>query len=559
MARQGGKKGTSGKGRSGAVQSALPARRVGKTVLSPDLMSAFETAPPPQRTRANAAPVPPSVFDVILEMNVDMPGGAEAARNLLLPLLNKEAPASSLGVFGLNGDRLKQVRIGRVSVDGFAVQPPLSFAANEIVALAKSLLTDRYVFATLTQEHIQTLVHLCAVFATDADAKPHRLLYKAWLDREVEPFVFSSSRTIKADAASAAFSANGKGIVWAVADTGIDATHPHFKLHDTLNLPEGLRHLDFTVDEIAFAQDMPGALLDAPGHGTHVAGIIAGETRAGSPADDPASVERTLLRRAVRHGEGEFENIAEDGPPRICGVAPLCKLMSLRVLDDARKGKASTLIAAIGYIMKANDYGHRIRIHGLNLSVGYEIEPEWFAAGRSPLCNEVDRLVRSGVVVVVAAGNAGFGRVNTASGRQEQASFSGTIADPGNSALAITVGSTHRDMPHAYGVSYFSSKGPTADGRAKPDLLAPGERILSCSAHDPAPPGVAAFREDCGTSMAAPHVSGAIAAFLSIRSEFIGRPDEVKALFLTTATDLKRLSHYQGQGLIDLMRAIQAV
>ena len=59
--------------------------------------------------------------------------------------------------------------------------------------------------------------------------------------------------------------------------------------------------------------------------------------------------------------------------------------------------------------------------------------------------------------------------------------------------------------------------------------------------------------------MAAPHVSGAIAAFLSIREEFIGRPDEVKQIFLSTATDLKRERYFQGCGLVDLMRAIQSV
>ena len=59
-----------------------------------------------------------------------------------------------------------------------------------------------------------------------------------------------------------------------------------------------------------------------------------------------------------------------------------------------------------------------------------------------------------------------------------------TINDPGNAELAITVGSTHRDMPHIYGVSYFSSKGPTGDGRIKPDLVAPGEKIISCAVGD---------------------------------------------------------------------------
>jgi serine protease AprX len=168
-----------------------------------------------------------------------------------------------------------------------------------------------------------------------------------------------------------------------------------------------------------------------------------------------------------------------------------------------------------------------------------------------------------------------------------------TINDPGNAQLAITVGSTHRDMPHTYGVSYFSSKGPTGDGRLKPDVVAPGEKIISCAAGKKkqetarkvevarrdsgigadAPEAtssgiaggqdgvikVAEYLEDSGTSMAAPHVSGAIAAFLSVRREFIGQPERVKEIFLSTATDLKRERYFQGQGLIDLMRAIQSV
>ena len=113
-------------------------------------------------------------------------------------------------------------------------------------------------------------------------------------------------------------------------------------------------------------------------------------------------------------------------------------------------------------------------------------------------------------------------------------------------------------------MSYFSSKGPTGDGWMKPDLVAPGEKIISCKAGPPrepnAPePSVAEYKEDSGTSMAAPHVSGVIAAFLSVRREFIGQPEVVKELFLRTATDLKRTPTFQGQGLVDLMRAIQAV
>jgi subtilisin family serine protease len=117
-----------------------------------------------------------------------------------------------------------------------------------------------------------------------------------------------------------------------------------------------------------------------------------------------------------------------------------------------------------------------------------------------------------------------------------------------------------------YGVSYFSSKGPTGDGRLKPDLVAPGERITSCasgrylvSGGGQIPDEHPAYIDDTGTSMAAPHVSGAIAAFLSIRREFILRPEEVKRIFMTTATTLGRERYFEGQGLIDLMRAIQSV
>jgi subtilisin family serine protease len=119
-------------------------------------------------------------------------------------------------------------------------------------------------------------------------------------------------------------------------------------------------------------------------------------------------------------------------------------------------------------------------------------------------------------------------------------------------------------MPHVYGVSYFSSKGPTGDGRNKPDLVAPGEKILSCAAgkrlQELMDKGKdCEYLEESGTSMAAPHVSGAIAAFLSVRSEFIGQPEKVKEIFLSTATDLKRERYFQGYGLVDLMRAIQSV
>jgi subtilisin family serine protease len=250
----------------------------------------------------------------------------------------------------------------------------------------------------------------------------------------------------------------------------------------------------------------------------------------------------------------------------ISGMAPQCKLVSLKVLDSDGQGAVSNLIAALDYVQEVNAYGRRLRIHGINMSLGYDFDPEWFACGQSPLCIEVDRMVRSGVVVVVAAGNTGYAYVNDFYKGQVASGVDLSINDPGNSDAAITVGSTHRDSPHIYGVSYFSSKGPTGDGRLKPDLVAPGEKIVSCATGAPRaeieaeiPGAKCEYREHSGTSMAAPHVSGVIAAFLSVRREFIGQPLKVKDVFISTATDLKRDRYFQGNGLVDLMRAIQSV
>ncbi len=235
-------------------------------------------------------------------------------------------------------------------------------------------------------------------------------------------------------------------------------------------------------------------LADEFGHGTHVAGILAG-----CPPPEP------LLPPGA-------------DPATLRGVAPEAKIVSLKVLGADGAGEVSSILAALDYVQQVNDHGRRLLIHGINLSLGYEFDPEWFACGASPLCQEIDRLVLSGVSVVVAAGNSGYGWQNSMHTGVTPGCLDLTINDPGNAELAITVGSTHRERPHTYGVSYFSSKGPTGDGRMKPDLVAPGERIVTCAAPSRAPAGAdwrVSYVEDSGTSMAAPHVSGAIAAFLS--------------------------------------------
>jgi subtilisin family serine protease len=160
--------------------------------------------------------------------------------------------------------------------------------------------------------------------------------------------------------------------------------------------------------------------------------------------------------------------------------------------------------------------------------------------------------VSAGVVVVAAAGNRGFNRLSEADAGALGDYRYISITDPGNAEGVITVGSTHRMMPHNYGVSYFSSRGPTGDGRTKPDLVAPGERIESCS--------LDAYVETMdGTSMAAPHVSGAAALLMSRHRELIGQPRRVKEILCASATDLGRERRFQGAGLVDVLRALQSV
>jgi subtilisin family serine protease len=398
----------------------------------------------------------------------------------------------------------------------------------------------QYVFVSLRAEEIRELVRL----DQEISEKKYHLIYKIWPDFPVEVLLTDSVKTVKADAAKISFAATGDDIIWAVLDTGIDNTHQHFQDFKNLDTPYSK---DFTVPD----DQLGNPYLDDHGHGTHVAGIIAGKQ----------DVEILAAQKRINQNDQLVSEIKKY--KSISGIAPQCKLVSLKVLKSDGKGVASNTIKAIQYIQKTNDYGRDLKIHGINISIGHRFDPEWFACGQSPLCIEVNRLVKSGVVVVVAAGNTGYGFLKTDADENTPAGISLSINDPGNADLAITVGSTHRDMPHIYGVSYFSSKGPTGDGRLKPDLIAPGEKIISCATGDikirfkvdqPFE-----YCEESGTSMAAPHVSGVIAAFLSIRKEFKGQPEKIKEIFNSTATDLKRDKYFQGNGLIDLMRAIQSV
>jgi subtilisin family serine protease len=446
-----------------------------------------------------------------------------------------------------------------------------------------------YLFACLTAQQILDLAKEARAL-TDKYGRGGSVVYRIWEDQQVSITLTKSLTTVKADAAQRAFQAHGEGIVWAVLDSGIQADHPHFQANQHGFAPDAallpVVHRDFTPDgrsAPAPAADKPDeipksdptALIDRFGHGTHVSGIIAGQWASKDPDGERVvgtEVRDELTDKAIPQRAELLRSIS--------GVAPKAKLVSLKVIADfpgtgdikqtPGQGKVSWVLMAIDQIQKWNQYGKRLLIHGANLSLGYDFDPRWFGCGQSPLCVEVDRLVKSGVVVVVSAGNGGYSSVVAANGQVQSRYSDLSITDPGNADLAVTVGSTHREKPHTYGVSYFSSRGPTGDGRMKPDLLAPGERIISCAAGIEAqkykttdaaakdlPPIL--YCELSGTSMAAPHVSGAIAAFLSVRGEYIGKPEQVKEIFLQNAIDLRRERCFQGAGLMDLMKVLQAV
>lgn len=351
------------------------------------------------------------------------------------------------------------------------------------------------------------------------------------------------------------FGATGEGIVWAVIDSGIDARHPHFQQHQNVSSDAPSYHRDFTSDSDASSSELE-ALVDANGHGTQTAGVIAGELSAS---------EGLSLRAELRSYDSMGDSTSSIAKfPNISGVAPRCRLVSLKVLDDYGMGEVSSVLAALAHIQEINGWGRRLMIHGVCLPLAYSYDANRFACGQSPLCTEINRLVQSGVIVVASAGNSGFGAHKAGNLEVIEASIGMSIRDPGNAELAITVGATNGIDPHNFGVSYFSSKGPTADGRHKPDLVAPGEGLLS-----PIPAGSkiagellkdsvrsAYYGESTGTATAAAYVSGAIAALLSVRRDLIGHPTKVKRLLLATAEDLKRDRYIQGHGLVNLMRAL---
>ena len=365
-----------------------------------------------------------------------------------------------------------------------------------------------YVSARLTRSEVERMsadLHVTSVYRVFRNARKRAL-------------VDQSINVLQCATAHRGYDACGQKITWAVLDTGIDPHHPHLagsiaRVYDCLK-PGAIVERTDKSSNIG---------VDRNGHGTHVAGIIAGSMQ----------------------------------EPSLSGLAPAVKLYSYKVLSDDGGGSDAKIIKALDHIYDVNRNASSLVIHGVNLSLGGPFDPEAFGCGDTPICKQLRRLWRQGVVVVLAAGNEGYLELQhgeDAIGLNVDLS----IGDPANLEDSIAVGSIHKTKPHLYGVSYFSSRGPTADGRCKPDLVAPGERILSCraGANPKSTTRKELYVEMSGTSMAAPHVSGLVACFLSARREFIGYPDRVKEILLSSCTDLKRDRMHQGAGMPNLVKML---
>ena len=270
----------------------------------------------------------------------------------------------------------------------------------------------------------------------------------------------------------------GRGIGVAILDTGI------------------FPHIDFDTRIVAFQDFINGRKrpYDDNGHGTHVAGLIAGSGKA---------------------SKGKYK-----------GVAPGSDIISAKILDKRGNGNVRDVLDAIHWIME-NKEQFRIRI--INISVGTVNNQ---TKNTVQLVNAVEEAWDAGFVVVTAAGNMG--------------PLPGSITAPGISRKVITVGSSDL-LDSKTGIS---GSGPTQDCIFKPDIVMPGSHVISCS------PGVKGnYTEKSGTSMSTPKVSGAIALMLE-KDPYLTNV-EIKMLLKEAAVDLGYGRNKQGWGELDIKRFLQ--
>lgn len=275
----------------------------------------------------------------------------------------------------------------------------------------------------------------------------------------------------------------GSGIGIAVLDSGI-YPHPDF----TDNSSRILAFHDFVNH-----REMP---YDDNGHGTHIAGIIAGSG---------------YLSKG-----------------RYMGMAPKSHLIILKILDHKGNGTTETVCRAIEWTVKHQACFH-IRI--MNISIGAKASQ--LTLENQMLTEAVEYAWDHGLVVVAAAGNNG--------------PDSGTVTSPGTSRKVITVGAAPEIFSPAGQESScpFSGRGPTETCICKPEILAPGFQIRSCNNHPEHP-----YTIRSGTSMASPVVSGGIALILNQYPYLTNK--EVKRCLLKSARPLNYPKSYQGWGFFHI-------
>jgi serine protease AprX len=310
---------------------------------------------------------------------------------------------------------------------------------------------------------------------------------------------------------------DGAGIGIAVIDSGIT-------YHDDLADASGPQRVDRFVDFVD-GQSVP---YDDYGHGTHVAGIIAGN--------------------------------GYDSDGKRTGIAPAARLIVLKALDGTGTGRISDVIAAIGYAIENRD---ALNIRVINLSIASAVYESY---DTDPLTVAARHAVQAGIVVVAAAGNNGVSPAGL--------TRYGGITAPGNAPWVLTVGgSTHMGTTNRADDSMapFSSRGPTAvDTAAKPDLVAPSVGIESLAApgsalYDARTPYLLSgtvltsslpYLSMSGTSMASPAVAGTVALMLQANPQMT--PNEVKAVLQYTAEVNSHADALtQGAGFLNARGAVE--
>jgi serine protease AprX len=285
---------------------------------------------------------------------------------------------------------------------------------------------------------------------------------------------------------------DGTGITVAVVDSGIA---PHSALGD---------RIIGRVNMVSWEPDVPG---DAFGHGTHIAGAIAGSVTASSRLTD------------------KYRG----------GSAPGVRLVDVRVLGRNGMGLTSDVIAGIDWAI-ANRTRYGIRV--ISLALGHPVtEP----SATDPLCRAVARAAAANIVVVASAGNYGL--------TPDGAPVLGGITSPGNSPAALTVGAIDPNGTVDRSddrVADYSSRGPTRfDMAVKPDVVAPGTRLVSLESQGSflsssfpqwhiAGSGRNAYMRLSGTSMATGVVTGGVALLLDANPQLT--PAQVKAALQMGAT-----------------------